>query len=231
MKNIFITALYRLIRDSSRKSISSDYEEIHKLCVDSFLKNLSGIDRHIVLSGNKNTSHDMFKEIFYRIKDIYHSEPCNIIFTDADTLCVKPVNIFNKYNTFSMFLISITGKFSTYKKVPKRLWKSLKPWFMSNVRYYPHGLNDTVWRTGTELANKWINVWAYECIIYNSMIHSQFDGMSYTEIKKTYHKPEFNYFYATDHFDMDIPLEEARIIHFAGSRGSKEVLNKMRNWK
>lgn len=234
MINILITARYELKDKNFLKADTNDYFQIHELCSASFEKYLLDIDEHIVLAGIKDNYHEMLKDIFFRIKHIHLNCSCNILFADSDMMCIKPVSIFSNYDKFWMFCATPNDIYCKYpKSVNRKLYFHLKPWFMSNLRYYPRYMDSKVWDTGTELANNWIDVWAYECIIYNAMLHSQHDNLSngYGYLKWKYHNPVLNYQYGIKGFKNDIPLGQAEIIHFGSSRGSKKVIAEMKKWQ
>src|SRR4030042_2108648 len=140
MKNFLVTANFKLDQDKwYGNSNPLDYETMQTYCIDSFKKYLYGIDKVIVfndISDKINNYHQIFKHIFYKIDYLYHSESCNILFIDLDTICIKPINIFNLYNNFRMFSIANQFKDTYPENVNKKLYHHLKPWFMSNVRYY-----------------------------------------------------------------------------------------------
>jgi len=128
-------------------------------------------------------------------------------------------------------MFSIIEQFRTAfpDNVPVELYNHLSPWYMSNVRYYPCGLKDKVWDKGNELFKKWIDIWAYECIVYNAMMHSQ-DIFYIKEGKKCgFSFPKLNYQYMLGQEHLNgIALQEAHIIHCQATRGSKEAINKMK---
>lgn len=209
MKNIHVTVNYE-IRNmyNSANSHTKDYARMAYLCSQSFKKNLKGLDESIILTGSKRSYDEVFKDIFYKLMDM-HKDGCNLLFTDADTVCVKKTTLFGSYDNFNMF--GIDNRFCKYSgKVSKELYKDLNPWFMSNLRYFPNTMDSNLWNIGKALADKWINVWAYECIIYNRMIYSQEKQNIIQEMNSQW-------------IDGKKP-EGANIIHLAGSRSSKRAI-------
>jgi len=220
--NILVTACYKVKSERYGDTSHEDYEEMTNLCVKSFKKNLSGLNKIIVLRGDVDSYHQVFKSIFGRIYALYKTGDCNILFVDSDTVCVKPVSIFYYYNNFRMFSQAEQFRTAFPSNVSRELYNDLSPWYLSNLRYYPMNLSKGIWDRAKDLYQKWIDVWAYECIIYNTMMHSQdieFNNM-----------PEMNYQYidGQDHLNCGIKIEEASIIHCQSTRGSKVALGKMR---
>ena len=80
---------------------------------------------------------------------------------------------------------------------------------------------------GTEIVKDWVDTWAYECLIYNFMFHSQ--GIK--DVQK-YHKPEFSYQLPVrgGKYVNTIKIKEANIIHFHSTRGSEKTINAMQEW-
>jgi hypothetical protein len=112
-----------------------------------------------------------------------------------------------------MFLIANEFHQSFGKEECKKLAKPLYPWMMANLRYYPAGLPRFIWNTPDDLAFSWINDWAYDCIIYNTMFHSQ--GITnYND----YHIPKWNTLVIGD--ITDEVINNSDIIHCAATRGS-----------
>jgi hypothetical protein len=236
VKNILLTAVYEITDKLYGNMRTEDYERLNQLCVESFKANLKDIDEVIILRGKKNSYHEVFKEKFYLLKEIYHSSPCNILWADSDNLCVKPTELFGKFSEINMFSIvpNVMFAFNGYykaKQIPTDFFEYLQPWFLSNIKYIPAGLPEEVWEAGTFIADRWVWEWAYECIVYNTMFHMQdieCDNIS------TYHIPKYNWQNFNEwrngvpnEWENGIPIEEAHIIHFASSQGSLDAIEKM----
>jgi hypothetical protein len=226
LKNIFVTAFYEVENRYSHKAETSkeDYKRLTEICVDSFKKNLIDLDEVIILNGVTNNYHQLFKDIYWKIRDLWYETPCNIIWSDSDNLCLKPVEIFGKWNKFSMFSSANEHQFSFTNPTCLNLVKNLTPWMMANLRYYPATMNaDLWWNVGDDLAYSWIDEWAYETIIYNKMFHSQ-DIDNYNKFMR----PEWNV--QCEGIVGSISpetIKNAIIIHCQSTRGSREAIEKM----
>jgi len=222
MKNLLISSCFE-VGSMYGNTRYEDYKKLTKLCCDSFTKNLKDLNEVRVLTGIKYNYHELFKHLYWEVKDIYlKNQPCNILFADSDTICLKPVEIFGKFNKFSMFLIANEFHQSFGNEECRKLARPLYPWMMANLRYYPAGLLNSIWDTPDDLAFSWIDDWAYDCIIYNSMFHSQ--GI---ENYNDYHIPEWNRLVIGGITDEQI--NNSSIIHCAATRGSSlslENINK-----
>lgn len=222
IKNIFITACYE-VENRYGSTEKNDYKKLTWLCCDSFLKNLVDIDEVIVLTGKKQNYHRMFEEIYWRIRDIHHRKPCNILWSDSDNLCLKPIKIFNEWAKFSMFLIADQYRTAWINPECKRLAEPLNPWMLANIRYYPAMIPAWIWTEADRIAKNWIDDWAFECIVHNKMFHSQ-EISDFME----YHIPKMN-IQAEGNLDSITQelVDEAVIIHCHSTRGSELALNKM----
>jgi len=222
IQNIFMTACYE-VGSMYGNAKYEDYKKLTEICCGSFIKNLKGLTEVIILEGKKENFHELFKELYYKVKDIYlKNQPCNILFADSDTICLKPVDIFGKFDKFSMFLIANEFHQSFENEECRKLAQPLYPWMMANLRYYPAGLSNSIWDTPDDLAFSWRNDWAYDCIIYNTMFHSQ--GITNFD---DYHIPEWNRLIIGGITDEQI--NNSNIIHCAATRGSSlslENINK-----
>lgn len=225
MKNILVISLYNLSTFHHKGEVAN-YLDLSTVCYKSFMTNLVDLDEIIIFTGTKDDYNKMFREKFYRLMDLHKTRKCNILYVDADVVCTKKTKIFNRFNHFTMFYICKDLRHRKYPfDVPVERYSCLDPWFMMNVQYYPADLDNGVWSVGKTLADNWIDVWAYECIIYNAMIHSQnVDLQSLCIPKYNYqHLPKQQY-----EFETYIPLEDAHIVHVPATRGSRKSLTEMK---
>lgn len=225
MKNILVTANYdvKVMYAHDGHTEPGDYRQLTNICTKSFRENLVGLDEIVILSGSVDDFHQLFKEIYWKIKEIWHKNPCNILWTDSDNLCLKPLDIFGKWDKFSMFFSANEYKDCFVYGSSLTLTKNLIPWMMANLRYYPATMNRQLWEIGDDLAYSWIEEWAYETIIYNKMFHSQ----DITDFKP-YHIPAWNV-QCEGPVGMVNPeiVRDSTIIHCQSTRGSREAIEKM----
>jgi hypothetical protein len=226
MKNIFITACYEVDERYSfeAETTKEEYKQLTMKCVDSFMRNLVDLDEVIILTGKVSTYHQLFKEVYWNIRTIFFDrDPCNILWSDSDNLCLGLLNIFGNWDNFSMFYSASEHQFSFTNPECLDLVKDLSPWMMANLRYYPHIMMDKLWEVGDDLADSWIDEWAYETIIYNKMFHAQ--GI---EDYDYFMRPEWNV--QCDGSVNDINSKMVRdnvILHCHSTRGTNKALEKM----
>ena len=222
MHNIFMTSCYKIEGETYGNVHYNGYKELTELCVKSFCKNLADIDEVVILNREVNSYHDMNKDIYAKIKKRYFANDCNILYVDSDIVCVKPHRIFGIYNNFRMFDVQKIFQYAYPENVPKYMYACFQRWWMSNVRYYPAGIKQLVWEVGDSLVENWIDVWAFECIIYNSMFYAQKDPNT-----NFVGNPLLNCQYVPGQTDEAI-LKDAKIIHVQSTRGIDEAIKRVR---
>jgi hypothetical protein len=166
-------------------------------------------------------------ENWYAIKELWHKEPCNILWAGADTLMIQPTSIFNaRFPEFRMF------NTTDPKEVPE-----FSTYLNDDVRWYPYTMSENVWKIGENLLkckdNSDSKQWGFDQLRHNAMFWSQ-------DIPDTDRlHPEMAYqamnlrVLAQNAVDWHnewngIDINQAHILHFHGSRGSQAVINIMK---
>lgn len=228
MKNVLVTSNYKLKNKHVGRNMDHTvdlYDELTRICVQSFRKNLIGLDEVVVLRKAVDGYDDMCKDIYWSLREMYLGGGQNLLYVDSDCVCIRPTKLFGEFQNFSMF--DVQNRFQTAfpAHVPKELYQNLHPWMMSNVRLYPErGVTPTMWKIADELANSWIPVWAYECIVYNELFHMQ--GFSESDVMQYFYRPELNTQWMEDQGTPE-QLRRAHIVHVQSSRGTQEAKRKM----
>lgn len=234
MKNILVKSLYR-IKDpnwgiKNRQSETALYEtyfECHKLSLNSFKKHIAGTCDYVFFTGEVDTVHEALYQNFYEIYNLWKNEyPCNILYTDPDTLAVKKVEPWGQYNKFMMFNLSDPKSF--YKDNIYGL--KFPSFFNAGVRYFPASMSQETWNIGLDLTKNW-NMQSYdtEQIILNQMMWSQ--GIKLSEAIR----PSLNYQAAwmqnsslwQQNMWNGLSIAQAQILHFHGSRNINNTLQLM----
>lgn len=232
MKNYLVKSLYQvhdpnwMIHDRSHESnMYQNYVDMHQLSVSSFKRHLQGDWELKFFSGNVGSISEAFQATFYNIYKLWSSEPCNIFYTDPDT--VARIN-FTPWNIpeFRMFNFTDPKSYSG-----KNQWNANFPFFFNaGVRYFPHSMDHKVWQLGLDMAKSWDHsTYDTEQIILNSMLWSQNLRPDYVLL------PALAY----QAFDLvhrplwwhdvwnGIAFAESAIIHVHSSRDSKSRLGLM----
>lgn len=165
---------------------------------------------------------------WYAIKELWHQEPCNILWMGSDTMFVQPTEIFGVYDKMKMF-----------NYTDPRSIADIPHYFNDDVRYYPASMDPEVWNVGERLMRQWYDhaevKWDLGQMIHNYQYWSQ------PMPADTVFDPRFNWL---AHGIRDItpeniaqheewnrcPLKQAKIVHFSGSRGGEAAVKIMRDF-
>lgn len=191
--------------------VTENYTEMFEASVASALQNIRGRWEGIVFDETCETRVEMFRKNWQKIHDLWHSEPCNILYLDSDTIVVKPVEIFGRWPEFRLFNWTDPARNEEFEH-----------YFNAAVRYYPAHMSEDVWAIGRKRAENWrLDIWDQEQLIFNEMFWSQ--GLTWEDA----HHPELNWQAPTgksipelsQHASFNtLPIAHARIIHYHGSR-------------
>jgi hypothetical protein len=140
-------------------------------------------------------------------------------------VCLKPTKIFNEFKGFAMFFILPShpqGKTSDYPK--------FNPFFMTNVRYYGHDMDKSLWDAGNYYIEHYFEIWGWEMLIHNNMIHYQHLDFNRQNFMDMYHLPHLNYQLGRSGCSNAYQrggIETAHIVHFASSHGTRRSADRM----
>jgi len=201
------------IEAAGRPGVREDYNRMFETSAASVREHLWGDWEAVVFDQPAESRVQMFQQNWQRIWDLWHSEPCNILYLDSDTVMLQPVQMFGRFDEFRMFNWCTPASNHGFLN-----------YFNSGVRYYPATMTDHTWSLGQKIADNWrLDIWDQEQIIFNTMFWSQ--GLAW----KDAHHPELNWQansgrnieqIKTHQAFNTVPLEQARIVHFHGSRSS-----------
>jgi hypothetical protein len=199
------------IESAGTPQVRESYQKMFEASLASAQKNLRGRWEPVVFDDMATSRVDMFQKNWQKIHALWHSEPCNILYLDSDTIMVKPVEMFGRFPDFRMF---------NWTTPPTH--EQFEHYFNAAVRYYPAHMKPETWRIGEEIAENWnLNIWDQEQVIFNKMFWSQ--GLAWEDA----HHPELNWqaesglklpeLAAHGAFNT-MPIEHARIVHYHGTR-------------
>jgi hypothetical protein len=232
MKNYLVKSVYQVanpdwkILDRSHEgNLFEKYITMHQLSVGSYTKFLQGDWELKFFTGKVDNINQAFAKTFWTIYNLWHREPCNILYTDPDTLAVAPVNPWNQYQNFMMFNYTDPKKLSN-NNVYNR---SFSNFFNAGVRYFASTMNPEIWKVGTAIANAWdYSTYDTEQIILNEMLWSQ--GLTVDTVLDP--SMAWQWFLPSLEFNTNwnnFPLQQAKILHFHSSRGSNSRIELMKN--
>jgi hypothetical protein len=196
------------------------YSQINKISRDSAKKYLQGTWEEIVYTDPAPSRTAIFQRNWQRIHDLWHKEPCNILYLDSDTIIIRPTEIFDRFAEFRVFNWT-DPKFN----------EKFENLYNAGVRYYPATMSRDLWTVGNEMAKNWdLDNWNQEQEIFNTMFWQQ-------HVSDPHH-PELNWqgmiLHQRSHQAVDLlnqwnalPIDNAHIIHVHGSRNIEETVNVM----
>jgi hypothetical protein len=167
---------------------------------------------------------------WYTIKELWYREPCNILAMGADTLFIRPTEIFGQFHEMRMF------NYTDPRQHPE-----FDHYFNDDVRYYPADMDPNVWAVGERKMGEWFTHeqahWDWGQLIHNYQFWSQ------TISEDDLLKPNFNWLahnlrelsveglnWHAEWNKCDVSI--ANIMHFCGSRGADQTLAIMQAvWK
>ncbi len=214
MANIYVTSLYYWGNPTEKER--EILKETYELSRDSYLKNLEGIDEHILftnpgIDGEQKGGNPPFGDVFYDMYLKTHElwkQGHNIFYADIDTICIHPIKIFGEFDKFTLFngvpnievwdmpfsetkhyLPLMTGKSITSKGII-----SVPTYFNDGVRYFPTSASESIWEIGTQEWEVWKSIsdfWGMQQIIHNKMFY---EGEDWKNDYTLSNRPDLNFF-------------------------------------
>jgi hypothetical protein len=230
VKNYIISAV-RPIRNGwhieKNQDLYKNYQRLYNLSIASYRKFVKEPFEAILLTDpvDDNLTHNIETAKF--IKDLWHREPCNILWVGADTFMTQPTEIFtDRFKEFRLF-----------NYTDPRSLKAIPHYFNDDVRYYPHTMSEETWKVGEDFWNNTevsaeLKEWGFDQIKHNAMFWSQ------PIPNEDRLHPHLNYMCmklrTLDHTVIQqheqwnrAPFANAHILHFCASRGSQSVVDLM----
>lgn len=160
------------------------------------------------------------------IRDLWHSEPCNIFWAGADTFMMKPTSLFGSFQEYRLF-----------NWTDPKSHRQFQHYFNDDIQYYPHTMSEETWQLGELLWNQREGHpdqhWGFDQNRHNTMFWRQ------NIADQDRHHPELAW-QAMHLRSLDPALvawheqwnqcswSDAHILHFHASRGSAEVIRIMK---
>jgi hypothetical protein len=202
------------------------YQTMYDISRATFRKFLQEPFDEICWTDTVTDNEENCRENWRLIKELWHSEPCNILWAGADTMMLQNTNIFGRFKEFRMFNFT-----------DPRSAKDHACYFNDDVRLYPHTMTDSVWQQGEQAWND-INCddrnWGFDQLRHNLMFWSQ------AIVPEDRFHPALAY-QAQNLRSLDRtavawhdgwnawPLNKSHIIHFHASRHPDKVIQLMRD--
>ena len=210
------------IEPSAGDHITAAYDRMWQISHASAGKFLAGDWEVLVFREPAETRVKMFQHSWQRIWDLWHLEPCNILYLDSDAMFIRPTEIFDRFTEFRMFNWSDPKTTELFENN-----------YNAGVRYYPSTMGQELWALGADMARHWdLDIWDQEQRIFNAMFWSQ-------NVPDPHH-PELNWqgmHLKTAHPDIQrwheewnqCTVDRVQILHVHGSRGAVATAAVMEN--
>jgi hypothetical protein len=198
---------------------------MHEISTATYQHFLQGEWELKFITGKVEQINQAFEQTFWAIYDLWNSEPCNILYTDPDTIAIKPVSIFDQYPQFRMFNHTDPKQFNNANPYNR----SYPDFFNAGVRYFPATMDQKIWQLGTSMAQTWdYATYDTEQVILNAMLWDQGitveEALDPTVAWQLFH-PDLNFGQQWN----GCSVLDAKILHLHSSRGADGRLNFMRD--
>jgi len=230
VKNYLVTALRPIQAGSlmeKRTDLYLAYQEMWQMALASYQKFVTEPFEVVVWDGAVPDVDTACMQNWYNMKELWHKEPCNILWVGADTLMLKPTSIFNdSFPEFRMFNCS-----------DPRSCPGLPMLFNDDVRWYPHTMSQQVWDLGEDYMKNRQHAdnlqWGFDQYRHNVMFWSQgihMDNVLQPQLAfqaPTLRNLDPNVILWYEQWN-NLNFDQAHIIHFHGSRGSQSTIDFMK---
>ena len=212
-------------QDSSQMHM--DYQEMYRLRLASFEHFVKEPFEAVAWTDPATYSDTCTYQNWLDIKELWHKEPCNIFWAGADTLMIRPTELFSdKFPEYRLF-----------NYTDPRSYGDFAHHFNDDIQYYPHTMSSDVWKLGEE----WLTQrethpdrnWGFDQLRHNAMFWSQdipdSDRLHPEMAYQAMNLRSINSDVIGQHNGWNsLSIEQAHILHFHGSRGSQAVINIMK---
>ena len=232
VKNYLVCAIRPITNtwmDKSGNDLHQDYLEMHDIRMSSFKKFVKEPFEEILWTDPVADNEEYTKANWQATLELKKNGPCNIFWAGADTLMIKPTSLFDdRFKEYRLFNYTDPKSHNEFKH-----------YFNDDVSYYPHTMSKEIWSLGEQWWNNIDNHpdrdWGFDQLRHNAMFWSQ----DIPESDRLH--PEMAYqamnlrVLNQDHINWHdqwngISINQAHIVHFHGSRGSKAVINIMKEF-
>jgi hypothetical protein len=239
VKNYLIKGLHRIGSKewwpgsdrSTEETIEGDlyyyYEKMARLSEASFFHNLQGDWEYIKLESTATDVNHVFRQQFRAIWNIWSTEPCNIYYCGSDVQVLKPVEVFGRYKHFLLFNYTDPKSLDEYEH-----------FLNADIRYYPAEMDRAMFENALD-RSVGCTYWNGDQKLYNRMVWGQ--GLAPEQVidpTMAYQGPwlpsgiaKINGHNALDFANLwnGCTLEEAKIVHWHGSRHAPSKLQLMQS--
>ena len=227
MKNYLIKGVHRIGSpkwwEGSDRTNEGDlhdlYSQMNNLSEASFAHLMPGDWEIINLVSEARDVNHVFRQQFQAIYQIWSKEPCNILYCGPDTQMLEPTEVFGKYDHFLM-----------WNYTDPKTYGPCTHYLNADIRYYPSTMRKEVWEFGLKMIDH-LDWWNGDQVLYNIMVWCQ--GLGHTDVidpRMAYQ----GFMYPSSSREAgdawnNCRLEDAHIVHWAGSRGAARTVEMMQS--
>jgi hypothetical protein len=231
VKNYLVSAV-RPIRSGwhieKNKSLYANYQKMYSMSLASFREFVMEPFDEICWTDDVDDNDQYTIENWRAIRDLWHSEPCNIFWAGADTLMTQPTSLFgDRFPEYRLFNFT-----------DPRTHRHFQYYFNDDIQYYPHTMSAEIWNLGEKLWEQRDTdpdrYWGFDQNRHNTMFWTQdiavtdrlHPEMAWQAMHLRSMDPNMINWHA--HWNQ-LAFEQAHILHFHASRGSQAVINLMQD--
>lgn len=177
MKNYLVKSLFRVaspdwhvMNRGHETNMHANYEAMHNISLESHCRHLQGNWEYIFVNGDCEDINQAFEKTFWTIHQLWHQGPCNILYTDPDTVVTKAIDPWSEFGDFRMFNYTDPKQYRGTNQ-----WSlQFDHFFNAGVRYFGHAMTEQTWKIGADMAQQWNHAsYDTEQLILNQMLWSQ----------------------------------------------------------
>jgi hypothetical protein len=241
LKNYVVSNLFRLGSSkwawtdrAQEGDIYEQYHRMYRISLASFKHFLAGDWEPILWTGEVEHSCKIAEANWPLQYDLWHKEPCNILYHGPDTLMIKPTEIFDKFSGFELFNYTDPKAL----RIENPYGWDIPHYLNDDLRYMPHSMDPKLWETGAEWAKNWNTEnndlgWNYGQVLHNIMYWNQNRTLEETLRPKMFWQAfmlpgNIEHITYLNHWN-NCDIVNAHVLHCAGSRGAKAKADMMYN--
>jgi len=230
VKNYLVCAV-RPIEDGwhieKNQDLYNQYRQMYDLRLASFRKFVTEPFEDVLWTDPVKNNDEYTIANWNAIKELWHSEPCNIFWAGADTLMTQPTSLFSdRFKEYRLFNYTDPKSYRGYVN-----------YFNDDIQYYSHAMRKETWDIGEHL---WSvreghpdQFWGFDQLRHNEMFWSQGipeDDWFHPELAyQAMRLRELSQEVVNLHNSWNgIDVRNAHILHFHASRGSQQVIDLMK---
>lgn len=161
---------------------------------------------------------------WYCIKELWHREPCNILWMGADTMFIRPTEIFGRFKEMRLFNYTDPRQHDSLKCYGD----GIGHYFNDDIRYYPSTMDPKAWNHGEKHMLDWWPDGIWDCgqLIHNHQFWCQDippDDILHPELAYQMVRQEIE---ENDKWNR-ILVQNAHMIHLHGSRNADNRIQVM----